>query len=275
MERREIEQLVRTHMKQKLEAEGKREYIIAANWKMNMSAKETRSFLKELSDTNIPEYLNIILFPPFPYLPAAQKMLRYEAVTYGAQDVAEKDKGAYTGEVSAAMLADCGCSYTLTGHSERRAYYGETSDIVARKASKALEYGIVPVICIGETLEERRSGAYKEVLKGQIDAAEKVCQEKLAQCIIAYEPVWAIGTGVIPTTKEIGETHRYIHDVLASYDKHAGPEFRILYGGSVNENNVRDIAPVPFVDGFLIGGASLKVESFKNIIKLLSLDGCL
>lgn len=275
MERREIEQLVRTHMEQKLEAEGKREYIIAANWKMNMSAKETRAFLKELSDTNIPEYLNIILFPPFPYLPAAQKMLRYEAVTYGAQDVAEKDKGAYTGEVSAAMLADCGCSYTLTGHSERRAYYGETSDIVARKASKALEYGIVPVICIGETLEERRSGAYKEVLKGQVDAAAKVCQEKLAQCIIAYEPVWAIGTGVIPTTKEIGETHRYIHDVLASYDKHAGAKFRILYGGSVNENNVRDIAPVPFVDGFLIGGASLKVESFKNIINLLSLDGCL
>lgn len=275
MERREIEQLVRMHMGQKLEAEGKREYIIAANWKMNMSAKETRAFLRELCDTNIPEYLNIILFPPFPYLPAAQKMLRYEAVAYGAQDVAEQDKGAYTGEVSAAMLADCGCSYTLTGHSERRAYYGETSDIVARKASKALEYGVVPVICVGETLEERRSGAYKEVLKGQIEAAAKVCKEKLAQCIIAYEPVWSIGTGVIPTIKEIGETHRYIHDVLTAAGRDDGVSSRILYGGSVNENNVKEIASVAYVDGFLIGGASLKVESFKNIIKQLSLDGCL
>lgn len=274
MERREIEQLVRAHMGQKLEAEGKRAYIVAANWKMNMSAKETRAFLRELCDTKVPEYLDIIIFPPFPYLPDAQKMLRYEAVAYGAQDVAEQDKGAYTGEVSAAMLADCGCSYVLAGHSERRAYYGETSDIVARKASKALEYGVVPVICIGETLEERRSGAYKEVLKGQIEAAAKVCKEKPAQCIIAYEPVWAIGTGVIPTIKEIEETHRYIHDVLAA-GRDAGDCSRILYGGSVNANNVKEIASVPYVDGFLVGGAGLKVESLKNIIKQLSLDGCL
>ncbi|WP_049729433.1 triose-phosphate isomerase [Dorea sp. D27] len=275
MERREIAQLVRTHMERRLEPEGKKEYIVAANWKMNMSAKEIKAFLKEICDTDVPEYLHIIIFPPFPYLPYAQEMLRYEAVAYGAQDVAEQDKGAYTGEISAAMLADCGCSYTLAGHSERRAYYGETSDVVARKASKALEYEIVPVICIGETLEERRSGAYKEVLKGQIEEAAKVCKERLAQCIIAYEPVWAIGTGVIPTIKEIGETHRYIHDVLASECNNAGGRFQILYGGSVNESNVKEIASVPFVDGFLAGGASLKAESFKNIIKRLSLDGCL
>ena len=142
------------------------------------------------------------------------------------------------------------------------------------KADVLVSLALIASICIGETLEERRSGAYKEVLKGQIEAAAKVCKEKLAQCIIAYEPVWAIGTGVIPTIKEIEETHRYIHDVLAA-GRDAGDCSRILYGGSVNANNVKEIASVPHVDGFLIGGAGLKVESFKNIIKQLSLDGCL
>lgn len=272
MEKREIEQLVRMHMERKLKKKEEKDYIIAANWKMNMTSREVNFFLEELCETDIPEYLKVIIFPPYPYLPILQKILRYETVTYGAQNIAKEEKGAYTGEVSAAMLADCGCSYTLTGHSERRAYYGETSDIAAKKASSALKKQITPVICIGETIEERRSGRYREILREQIDAAAKECKEKLTECIIAYEPVWAIGTGVIPSIEEIRETHRYIHDMLISSVKSSGGEIRILYGGSVNENNVRDIASVPFVDGFLIGGASLKVESFKNIIKLLSLD---
>lgn len=272
MEKKDIENLVRRHIEAKFKEAGKTQYIVAANWKMNMSAKETRRFIEEIKQSEIPDYLKTIIFPPYPYLHIFQEMLRYEKIMYGAQDIAKEEKGAFTGEVSAAMLADCGCSYTLTGHSERRSYYGETPEIVARKTAAALKYQIKPVICIGETLQERREDRYREVLKGQLDAVKKEIGDGLADCIIAYEPVWAIGTGVIPEMNQIEETHRYIHDTLMSYTGNNETVPRILYGGSVNEKNVRDIASVEYVGGFLIGGASLKAESYKNILKLLSVE---
>lgn len=269
MERKEIEELVRKRITEKLKIAGK-EYIVAANWKMNMSAKETRGFLEQISQAEIPEYLRTIIFPPYPYLNIFQKMLRYSKVAYGAQDIAKEEKGAYTGEVSVAMLTDLGCSYTLTGHSERRSYYAETPEIVAKKTKAASSHGITPVICIGETLEQRKNDRYKEVLKMQLDAV--AAENHMASCIVAYEPVWAIGTGVIPKISEIAETHEFIHDVLRSYDSTGAETSPILYGGSVNEKNVKDIASVEYVDGFLIGGASLKAESFCGILKLLSVD---
>lgn len=274
MERQEIENLVRKHMEAKFgvsaACKGKRSYIVAANWKMNMSARETRKFLDEMKQTEIADHLRVMIFPPYPYLYLFQDKLRYEKIAYGAQDVAKEEKGAFTGEVSAAMIGDLGCSLTLTGHSERRTYYGDTSEIVAKKSKAALEHQITPMICIGETLEERQSGRYQEVLKGQLDAVYKELGSQVAECIIAYEPVWAIGTGVIPTMDQIGGTHKFIHDVLASYSAEAGENVKILYGGSVNAKNVKEIAGVPYVGGFLIGGASLKAESFREIIRLAS-----
>lgn len=271
MERVEIERLVRKHLEKKLGMSTGKEYIVAGNWKMNMTDKETKMFLNALKQTEIPENIRVMIFPPYPYLYLFRNSLRYEQrIIYGAQDVAKEEKGAYTGEVSAGMLGDMGCTVTLTGHSERRTYYGDTSKIVAEKAKAALEYQIRPMICIGETLEERKGGRYQEVLKEQMDAVHEELGSRIGECFIAYEPVWAIGTGVIPTMEQIGETHRFIHELLQSYDRDAGGKVKILYGGSVNAKNVQDIASVPYVNGFLIGGASLSAESFLDIIRLAS-----
>lgn len=272
MDRIDIEMLVRRHL-QEMGADsgssGKKEYIVAANWKMNMTEKETRKFLTELKGTQIPENIRVMIFPPYPYLYIMKEMLRYERIAYGAQDVAKEEQGAYTGEVSAAMLGDMGCPVTLVGHSERRSYYGDTPEITAKKAKAALEHQITPMICIGETLEEREGRRYEAVLKHQLDAVCEVLGNRIGECLIAYEPVWAIGTGVIPSMEQIYETHRYLYQVLRGYGVPA-EGIRILYGGSVNAGNVKDIAAVKYVDGFLIGGAGLKADSFKTIIRLAS-----
>lgn len=272
IDRNDIELLVRRHLQDlgmDSGAVSKKEYIVAANWKMNMTDKETRKFLEEMKGVRIADHIRVMIFPPYPYLYIFRDMLRYERIAYGAQDVAKEEKGAYTGEVSAAMLGDMGCSLTLVGHSERRSYYKDTPEIVARKAKAALEHQITPMICIGETLEERKGHRYEQVLKEQLDAVYGELKGRMMDCLIAYEPVWAIGTGVIPTLKEISETHAYIHQVLEGYGVPA-ENIRILYGGSVNAGNVRDIASVKYVNGFLIGGASLKADSFQNIIRLAS-----
>ena len=272
MDKRDIEMLVRRRV-QELGLDKnpgvKKEYIIAANWKMNMSEKETKKFLGEMKEVHIADNIKVMIFPPYPYLHLFKESLRYEKIAYGAQDVAKEEKGSYTGEVSASMLGDMGCSLTIVGHSERRTYYGDTPQIVAQKAKAALTYQITPVVCIGETLDERQQQRYKEVLKEQLDAVYNEIGTKVGDCIIAYEPVWAIGTGVIPTLEQIYETHKYIFDVLKAYGL-AHENIRILYGGSVNAKNVQEIASVEHVNGFLIGGASLKAESFKNIIGLAS-----
>lgn len=272
MDKIDIEMLVRRHLQELGVGAGsseKKEYIVAANWKMNMTEKETRKFLRELKSTEIPENIRVMIFPPYPYLYIMKEMLRYERIAYGAQDVAKEEQGAYTGEVSAAMLGDMGCPVTLVGHSERRSYYGDTPEITAKKAKAALEHQITPMICIGETLEEREGRRYEAVLKSQLDAVYDVLGNRMGECLIAYEPVWAIGTGVIPSLGQIHETHRYLYQVLRGYGVPA-EDIRILYGGSVNAGNVKDIASVKYVDGFLIGGAGLKADSFKTIIRLAS-----
>ena len=174
-----------------------------------MSEKETRRFLEELKGVPLADNIKVMIFPPYPYLHLFKEQLRYEKIMYGVQDVAKEEKGAYTGEVSASMLGDMGCTLTLVGHSERRSYYGDSSEIVSKKARAALSYQITPVICIGETLEERQQDRYKEVLKAQLDAVYRELGSMVEKCIIAYEPVWAIGTGVIPTIDQIHDTHKY------------------------------------------------------------------
>ncbi len=270
MERKDIEKLVRERIEAELGRTGRREYIVAANWKMNMSAKSVRRFIGRLRETEIPAHLKAVIFPPFPYLHILQDMLRYDRITYGGQDVAKEESGAYTGEVSAAMLADCGCTYALIGHSERRSYYGDTPRITAGKAAAALDKGLTPVICIGESLEERRAGRYRDVLKGQLDAVYAGIGERMTGCVVAYEPVWAIGTGVIPGLSDIEETHGYIHGLLGTMAGNEGKTVPVLYGGSVKPDNIRDIASVRHVGGFLIGGASLDIESYTDILGLLS-----
>lgn len=272
MDKKDIEILVRRRFQElglDVSGDRKKEYIIAANWKMNMSEKETRRFLEEIKEVPLADNIKVMIFPPYPYLHLFKEQLRYEKITYGGQDVAKEEKGAYTGEVSATMLSDMGCTLTLVGHSERRSYYGDSSEIVSQKAKAALEHQITPVICIGETLEERQQDHYKEVLKSQLDAVYHELGSMVEKCVIAYEPVWAIGTGVIPTMDQIHETHKYIYQVLNSYGM-ADQDIKVLYGGSVNAKNVQEIASVKYVNGFLIGGASLKVESFKSIIGLAS-----
>lgn len=274
VDRREIEDLVRKHVEEELRSADYKEYIVAANWKMNMSAKETEEFLEDMRRQEIEPYLKAVIFPPYPYLHIFQEKLKHSEIRYGAQDIAKEEKGAYTGEVSASMLTDMGCSYTLTGHSERRSYYGETPEIAAKKTAAALKGHITPILCIGETLKERREGRYKQILKGQLDAVAAELGERLKDCIVAYEPVWAIGTGIIPKMSEIREAHKYIREVLGSYGNGCGKNVKILYGGSVNEKNVTDIASAGYVDGFLIGGASLKAESYSRILELLQCHFC-
>lgn len=275
MEKSEIEAQVRAYIMKTLvntvDKVKNREFIVAANWKMNMSSKETVDFLDKTKDIQFPDSIKPIIFPPFPYLLLFKKLLRYSSIAYGSQDIAKEDNGAFTGEVSGSMLSDCGCSYALVGHSERRSYYGETSELVAEKAKAALKNGITPVICIGETLEERRGNQYKQVLSQQLHAVTSSLGVETLKCIIAYEPVWAIGTGVIPKMEEIEDTHRFIHEYLASKVS-GGGNIKLLYGGSVNEENVSDISKVAYVSGFLIGGASLKVDKYKSIIDILKAE---
>ena len=192
MDKRDIEMLVRRRVQElglDMNPGVKKEYIIAANWKMNMSEKETKRFLEEMKAVHIEDNIKVMIFPPYPYLHLFKESLRYEKIAYGAQDVAKEEKGAYTGEVSASMLGDMGCSLTIVGHSERRTYYGDTPQIVAQKAKAALTYQITPVVCIGETLDERQQQRYKEVLKEQLDAVYNEIGTKVGDCIIAYEPV--------------------------------------------------------------------------------------
>ena len=249
-----------------------RHYIVATNWKMNMSVKETRDFLKAMKEVKVPSNETVIIFPPYPYLYEFRDSLRYEPIAYGAQDCAKEEKGAFTGEVSGAMIADMGCTYTLIGHSERRSYYGDTPELCGKKTLAALKSQLTPVLCIGETLDERKLDMYKAVLKSQLDAVYADVKKDIARCIIAYEPVWAIGTGVIPTMEQIRDTMAYIHSVLSSYEGVGNNVPAILYGGSVKPDNAAEIAAVDHVGGFLIGGAGLKVDSFTKIMKCVAAD---
>ena len=205
---------------------------------------------------------------PFPYLSQAQQKLSGSNVRWGAQNVHQLDKGAFTGEVSATMLRDFGCTYAIVGHSERRAYYGEDSRLVAGKFLAAQQAGITPILCVGETLEQRESGITENVVAGQIDALIQLGGvQALQNGVIAYEPVWAIGTGKTATSEQAQAIHAFIRQRITSLDGQVAAKLCILYGGSVKANNAAELFAMPDIDGGLIGGASLVADDFLAICR--------
>lgn len=250
-----------------------RKPIIAANWKMHMTPLESGEFLRPFLRhfANREEYpVEVVICPPFVSLPAAAELIQESPVVeLGAQNMSAEPAGAYTGEISAKMLKELGCNFVILGHSERRQLFGETDEGINRKILAALSARITPIFCVGETLEEREGGKLEEVLHRQITKGlEGVGPTKVDDIVIAYEPVWAIGTGRTATAEIAQETHAFIRKVLGEvYGESQAAKVRIQYGGSVKPNNAAELLAQPDIDGALVGGASLEVQGFYEIIR--------
>ncbi len=247
-----------------------RKTIISANWKMNKLPSEVKPFAEKLKSlTAKAKWCEIAVCVPFVSIPAAVKAFRDTRIAVGAENVSEHEGGAYTGEVSAEMLADLGVKYVIVGHSERRACFYESDSIVNKKAMAVLNAGMCPIICVGETLEQREAGVTLELVAFQIKSAfSGITAEKARRCVVAYEPVWAIGTGRNATPDDAEEVCRAIRIKLRSlYGARAARAVTIQYGGSMNEKNALELLARPDIDGGLVGGASLSPEKFTEIIK--------
>ena len=244
-----------------------RRKIVAGNWKMHGSRAENTQLVDAIvSGFEAVDGTDGILCPPFVYLHEISRQLRDSAVRLGAQDVCAEGQGAFTGEVSAAMLKDVGCSYVLVGHSERRALYGEDDHMVARKFAAAQARGLLPILCVGEQLAERDAGRTHDVIARQLDAVLAVSEVgALAKAVVAYEPVWAIGTGRTATPEQAQDVHAFIRERIAARDANIAAGLPLLYGGSVKAGNAAELFAMSDVDGGLIGGASLKAEEFLAI----------
>jgi triosephosphate isomerase len=244
-----------------------RKPLVAGNWKMHGSRAENADLLSSLLDLLKPEArAEVLVCPPFVYLWETGRLLKDSDVALGAQSVCAEALGAFTGEVSGAMLRDVGCRYVLVGHSERRQLFGESDALVARKFMAAQAQGLIPVLCVGETLEEREGGRTDEVVARQLDAVLSVSGvAAFAKAVIAYEPVWAIGTGRTASPEQAQEVHAMIRARVAALDGTIGVSVRILYGGSVKASNARELFAMADIDGGLVGGASLKAEEFAQI----------
>jgi triosephosphate isomerase len=245
--------------------------IIAGNWKMNKDIKETFDFLLPLKNNLIGQNLSVevVVCPPFTSLFVASEMLKETNIKLGAQNVFYEVEGAYTGEISPKMLKSVKCEYVIIGHSERRKYFYETDEIVNKKVKKAIEFGLKPIICVGETLEEREKGITFNVLERQVKGAfEGLSSDQIKEVVIAYEPVWAIGTGRNATPEQAQEAQKFIRELVAElFNDEVAQNLTIQYGGSVTSENAYSLLSQPDVDGALVGGASLKVDSFLKIIK--------
>lgn len=244
-----------------------RRRMVAGNWKMHGSRRQNVALLGELELRLRADWsIDVAVFPPFVYLSEAARTLADGGVALGAQDVCAEAGGAFTGEVSAAMLKDVGCSLVLVGHSERRRWYHEDDSLVARKFAAALNSGLTPVLCVGETLEEREAHATEAVVARQVDAVVAMNGiERFARAIIAYEPVWAIGTGLTASPDQAQAVHAFVRSRITEQNANIGGQLRILYGGSVKAANAADLFSMPDVDGGLVGGASLIAEEFYEI----------
>lgn len=248
-----------------------RKNIVAGNWKMNKNLQEGISFAKDLEKALTGKKLNcdVVIGTPFIHLACVADAIDTTKIGVAAQNCADKASGAYTGEVSAAMVASTGAKYVILGHSERRTYYGETDAILKEKTLLALANGLTPIFCIGEVLEEREAGKQNAVVKSQIEnALFNLSAEDFGKIVLAYEPVWAIGTGKTATSGQAQEMHAFIRQTIAEkYGKDVADNTSILYGGSANASNAKELFSNPDVDGGLIGGASLEVEKFMPIIE--------
>ncbi len=248
-----------------------RKNIVAGNWKMNKSLQEGIQLAKELNEALKGKSLNcdVIVGTPFIHLASVAESVDTNKIGVAAQNCADKESGAYTGEVSAEMVASTGAKYVILGHSERRAYYNETAETLKEKVLLALKNNLTPIFCIGEVLEERESEKHFEVVKSQIEASLfDLSSDDFSKIVLAYEPVWAIGTGKTATPEQAQEMHAFIRKTLAEkYGSEIADNTSILYGGSANASNAKELFSNPDVDGGLIGGASLSVDKFMPIIE--------
>ncbi|MGC4014584.1 MAG: triose-phosphate isomerase [Luteolibacter sp.] len=248
-----------------------RKPIFAANWKMNKGPSEAEDFVKSILSKiqNQPFSCDVVIAPAFIALPkAAEALNNHHGIAIAAQNCSQFDSGAYTGEVSVVMLRELLVHYVILGHSERRAIYGETDEVINAKLKKAREANLRPIFCIGETLAEREAGKLEAVLRTQITEGLKGLSERdMTETVVAYEPVWAIGTGVTATSEQAQEAHAFVRSVIADiYGADTAAKVRIQYGGSVKPNNAAELMACPDIDGALIGGASLDPQSFLDII---------
>jgi len=250
-----------------------RKFVIAGNWKMYKTIGEaielTNGLTRELVDVN---GIDIVVCPPFTALTETAEVLTESNIALGAQNCHFEEEGAFTGEVSCTMIKDTGATYVIIGHSERRQYFGETNDTVNKKIRAALKHGLTPIVCVGETLKERESNLTFTVLTDHVENGLKgLSQEEARTVILAYEPVWAIGTGKTATPQQAQEAHKFIRDLLVKmFNKETAETIRIQYGGSVKPDNTSELMKQPDIDGALVGGASLKIDSFSQIVKKAS-----
>lgn len=246
-----------------------RKKLIAGNWKMYKTVTEAMELVQGLKDkVKDVDDVEVVVAPPFPSLTEVHKALQGSNIVLSAQNLFYEQEGAYTGEVSGEMLKASGCRYVIVGHSERREYFHETDDIINKKVHAGLNAGLSVIFCLGESLQEREKGKTFEVVDRQIRSGLAQCGEKeMADIVVAYEPIWAIGTGMTATTEQANEVHAYIRKLLSEIiHPETASRTRILYGGSVKPSNARELMTQEDIDGALVGGASLKVESFSEIV---------
>ncbi len=247
-----------------------RRILIAGNWKMNLTLADSMALVEGLKkEAASVSQVDIVVCPPSVYLQPVAAALKGTDIGVGAQNACFEGNGAFTGEISMAMLCDIGCKYVILGHSERRTILGESSEQVNLKTHAALASGLTPIVCVGELLKEREANQTENVIRRQFDGSfSGVSAENMKKCVIAYEPVWAIGTGKVATPDQAEEVHQAIRKMIEkNYNKEVAEAVAIQYGGSVNDKNAQEILAKPNVDGALVGGASLKVEPFMGIIK--------
>ncbi len=245
-----------------------RKRIIAGNWKMNTTVEEAVELAQAIKDAYDNHDVDVVLCPPFTNLYAVHNVINGTPIGLGAQDMYWENHGAFTGQICAGMLQSVGCQYVIIGHSERRQYFNETDETVNKKVKKALEAGLNPIVCVGELLEEREAGNTDKVVAKQVRGAFKdLSNEDAAKLVIAYEPVWAIGTGKVATPEQAQQVHKMIRDLVAElYDQALADAIRIQYGGSMKPDNAKELLGQPDIDGGLIGGAALKADSFLGIV---------
>ena len=248
-----------------------RRKMVAGNWKMNGNLSENKQLLNAVvTSLDGLQGVEFLVCVPYLYLPSVQDVLQNTNIAWGAQNVSQYEKGPYTGEISASMLNDFECRYVIVGHSERRALFGEDSHTVAEKYQAAQRAGITPILCVGESLEQREAGTTEQVIEDQLAAVIKLAGiESLVNAIIAYEPVWAIGTGRSASPEQAQDIHSFIREGIEKRNDNIANDLTILYGGSVKESNASELFDMPDIDGGLIGGASLVAKDFAGICRAL------
>lgn len=245
-----------------------RQPMVMGNWKSNGSFSFAKDLIESINVSD-KDNVEVVLFVPFVYLNFVLPLAKARGFSVGGQNVSQYDEGAFTGEITAAMLKDVGCDYVLVGHSERRSLFAETDEMLLEKTKKALNKGLKVVLCVGETKKERQNNEHKSVVKKQVEAIyQHLNEQELQNVSIAYEPVWAIGTGLVATVEDVKEMHGFIRNVIENKDKKLANSTQIVYGGSVKPENAKSLFQLTDVDGGLIGGASLKADAFKELIQM-------